>query len=143
MEGLRQSGGAVLYVQADISDGQARQRLVEAARERFGRLHVLVNNAGVAPKVRADLLEATEESFERVLRVNLQGPYFLTQSCARWMIEQKRSAARWRGCIVNISSVSAAVASINRGDYCISKAGVSDGDEALGGAPGRIWHPRL
>lgn len=125
VESLGQLGAAVLYVQADISEGPARQRLVEAARERFGRLQVLVNNAGVAPKVRADLLEATEESFERVLRVNLQGPYFLTQVCARWMIDQKRTDARWRGCVVNISSVSATVASTNRGEYCISKAGVS------------------
>ncbi len=122
---LRQLGAEILYVQADISEASARHKLLDAVREKFGRLHVLVNNAGVAPKVRADLLEATEESFERVLRINLQGPYFLTQQCARWMIEQKKSAADWRGCVVNISSVSATVASVNRGEYCISKAGVA------------------
>ncbi|MGA2175056.1 MAG: 3-ketoacyl-ACP reductase [Verrucomicrobiota bacterium] len=122
---LRQLGAAVLYVQADISDSAARQRLVEAARERFGRLHLLVNNAGVAPKVRADILEATEESFEWVLRVNLQGPYFLTQRCAQWMIAQKKADPAWQGCIVNVSSISATVASTNRGDYCVSKAGVA------------------
>jgi 3-oxoacyl-[acyl-carrier protein] reductase len=122
---LRQLGAAVLYVQADISESGARQRLVEAARKKFGRLHLLVNNAGVAPKVRADILEATEESFERVLRVNLQGPYFLTQRCAQWMIAQKKADPAWRGCIVNITSISAIVASTNRGDYCISKAGLS------------------
>ena len=125
LDGLRQLGAEVLYAQADISDPAARGKLLEAVREQFGRLHVLVNNAGVAPKVRADVLEATEESFERVLKVNLQGPYFLTQQCARWMIEQKRARTDWRGCIINISSVSATVASVNRGDYCISKAGVS------------------
>jgi 3-oxoacyl-[acyl-carrier protein] reductase len=125
LDALRQLGAAVLYVQADISESRARQRLVEAVREKFGRLHLLVNNAGVAPKVRADILEATEESFERVLRVNLQGPYFLTQQCAQWMIAQKKADPAWRGCVVNISSVSAIVASTNRGDYCISKAGVS------------------
>ncbi len=122
---LRQLGAAALYVQADISDGNARRRLVEAVREKFGCLHVLVNNAGVAPKVRADILEATEESFEWVLRVNLQGPYFLTQRCAQWMIAQKKAGPAWRGCIINVSSVSATIASTNRGDYCVSKAGVA------------------
>jgi NAD(P)-dependent dehydrogenase (short-subunit alcohol dehydrogenase family) len=115
----------VLYAQADISDTAARAKLMLAVREKFGRLHVLVNNAGVAPKVRADILEATEESFEWVLKVNLQGPYFLTQQCAQWMIEQKKTGPDWRGCVVNISSVSATVASVNRGEYCISKAGLA------------------
>jgi NAD(P)-dependent dehydrogenase (short-subunit alcohol dehydrogenase family) len=122
---LRDLGAEVLYVQADVSDAAARQRLVETAREKFGRLHVLVNNAGVAPKERADILEAGEESFEWVVKVNLQGPYFLTQRCAQWMIGQKKADAAWRGCIVNISSISAVVASVNRGDYCISKAGLA------------------
>jgi len=122
---LRALHADALYVQADISESRARRELLEAVRERFGRLHVLVNNAGVAPKVRADLLDATEESFEWVLRANLQGPYFLTQRCAQWMIEQKRASAAWRGCVINISSISAAVASTNRGDYCVSKAGLS------------------
>jgi 3-oxoacyl-[acyl-carrier protein] reductase len=122
---LRSFGAEVLYCQADISVPEARKRLVQEIRERFGRLHVLVNNAGVAPKERKDLLEATEESFEWVLRVNLQGPYFLTQAVANWMIEQKRSRAEYSGCIINISSISATVASPNRGEYCISKAGVS------------------
>ena len=85
----------------------------------------MVNNAGVAPKVRADVLEATEESFESVLKVNLQGPYFLTQAVANWMIQQKKAEPAWRGCIVNVSSISATVASVNRGDYCISKAGIA------------------
>lgn len=122
---LRDLGAEALYVQADVSDAVARQRLVESVKQKLGRLHVLVNNAGVAPKVRADILEASEESFEWVLKVNLQGPYFLTQTCAKWMIEQKKSGPPWLGCIVNISSVSASEASVNRGDYCISKAGVA------------------
>jgi len=122
---LRQLGAEALYVQADVSAAAARRRLLEAVREKFGRLHVLVNNAGVAPKVRANILEATEESFDWVLKVNLQGPYFLTQECVRWMIEQKKGGPDWRGCVVNISSVSATDASVNRGDYCISKAGVA------------------
>ena len=132
---LRQLGAECLYVQADISHAPARRKLLKAVRAKFGRLHVLVNNAGVAPKVRADILEATEESFQRVLKVNLQGPYFLTQQCARWMIEQKKAGPDWRGCVVNISSVSATVASVNRGDYCISKSGVAMAT--------RLWAARL
>jgi len=126
LEELARQGARVFYAQADISDRSERDRLVRSVREQFGRLHVLVNNAGVAPRRRADLLEATLESFQEVLRVNLEGPYFLTQACARWMIEQRAGEAAWPGgCIVNISSMSATVASTNRGEYCISKAGVS------------------
>lgn len=125
VHGLRTSGADILYVQADVGDAVARRRLVEAVKSRFGRLHVLINNAGVAPQSRADILEATEESLECVLRTNLQGPYFLTQACANWMITQKMSDATFCGCIVNISSISATVASVNRGEYCISKAGIS------------------
>jgi NAD(P)-dependent dehydrogenase (short-subunit alcohol dehydrogenase family) len=98
---------------------------VQAVRERFGRLNVLVNNAGVAPQVRADILEAGEESFERLIRINLQAPYFLTQAVARWMIVQKQADPDFSACIVFITSISATVASVNRGDYCISKAGLS------------------
>lgn len=122
---LRAIGRDVLYVVCDVSRTEARARLVDAVRARFGRLNVLVNNAGMAPRERRDVLEATEASFEEVLRVNLQGPYFLTQACARWMIEQQGADASFQACIVNVSSVSATVASINRGEYCISKAGVS------------------
>jgi 3-oxoacyl-[acyl-carrier protein] reductase len=122
---LRELGADVRYVSADVSDAAARRRLLDAVTQHFGRLHVLVNNAGIAPKVRTDVLDATEESFESVLKVNLQGPYFLTQAVANWMIQQKKAASAWRGCIVNVSSISATVASVNRGDYCISKAGVA------------------
>ena len=122
---LRSHGGAVLYIPADVSDAADRRRLVEETRRQFGRLDVLVNNAGVAPQERKHILEATEESFERVVRINLQGPYFLTQLAANWMIEQGPSEDAFRRCIVNITSVSATVASPNRGEYCISKAGVS------------------
>ena len=117
------------YVQCDVSDRQAREKMLAAIRQRFDRLDVLVNNAGVAPKVRADILDATEESFEYLVRTNLQGPYFLTQAVAKWMIEQKS------GCIINVSSISATVASVNRGDYCISKAGVAMASQ--------LWAARL
>ncbi len=122
---LRARGGEVLYCQADVSDRDARRRMIDAVREKFGRLHVLVNNAGIAPPVRADLLDASEESYEQVMRTNLQGPYFLTQLAARWLVAQKKADAAFRGCIINVSSVSATMASVNRGEYCISKAGVS------------------
>jgi 3-oxoacyl-[acyl-carrier protein] reductase len=125
LDELRQLGAEVLYCLADVSDAAARRRSLAEIKERFGRLNVLVNNAGIAPRVRADILEAGEESFEQVLRVNLQGPYFLTQAVANWMIEQSWENTDFAGCIVNISSVSATVPSVNRGEYCISKAGVS------------------
>jgi 3-oxoacyl-[acyl-carrier protein] reductase len=122
---LGESGTGVLYCCADVADPEARARMIDESRARFGRLNVLVNNAGVAPKVRADILEATEESFEQVMRTNLQGPYFLTQGVANWMIAQRKQEPAFEGCIVNISSISATVASPSRGEYCISKAGVS------------------
>jgi NAD(P)-dependent dehydrogenase (short-subunit alcohol dehydrogenase family) len=125
LEELRRTGVRALYVRADVGDGAARERLVESVRDEFGRLEVLVNNAGIAPRLRADLLEATEESFAEVMRTNLVGPYFLTQACAAWMIEQRAAEATWSGCIVNISSMSASVVSTNRGEYCVSKAGLS------------------
>ncbi|MBC7186926.1 MAG: 3-ketoacyl-ACP reductase [Calditrichaeota bacterium] len=125
LQALQNMGAAVLYVQADISKAEDRTRLVEACRARFGRLDLLVNNAGVAPAQRMDILEATEESFDRVLSINLKGPYFLTQAVAKWMIEQKQQDAARSPKIVNISSISAYTSSPSRGEYCISKAGVS------------------
>ena len=122
---LRAMGSDVLYCQADVAGVTDRQRMLDAVKARFGRLNVLVNNAGVAPKVRADILDATEESFERLIKTNLQGPYFLTQAVANWMVDQKKTEPAFQGCIINVSSISATVASPSRGEYCISKAGVS------------------
>jgi NAD(P)-dependent dehydrogenase (short-subunit alcohol dehydrogenase family) len=125
VKALEKLGSAVFYCQGDVSVASDRQVILDAVRTRFGRLDVLVNNAGVAPSPRADILEATEESFDRVLGINLKGPYFLTQLAARWMIDERRADAAFSGVIVNISSVNATEASINRGDYCISKAGLA------------------
>ena len=126
LDELRQSGAAVAYAVCDVASRHDRDALLETARRTFGRLHVLVNNAGIAPRQRADILEATEASFDEVLNTNLRGPYFLTQAVARWMVEQQRAAgAAFSGCIVNVSSISATVVSTSRGEYCISKAGVS------------------
>lgn len=117
--------GRVVYLRGDIGSTEAREALVADARSELGRLDVLVNNAGVAPDVRAGMLEASEESFDRVLSINLKGPYFLTQLVARWMVEQRAADDGFRGVIINVSSISATVASPNRGEYCVSKAGVA------------------
>ena len=112
--------------QADIASDSGRQRLINETRLKFGRLDLLVNNAGVAPRVRADILEAGEESFDEVFATNLKGPYFLTQLAAKWMIEQcRRAKSPPRPQIVTISSISAYTASVNRGDYCLAKAALS------------------
>ena len=122
---LNALGAAAIYCRGDVADLDDHTRMLAQIRGRFGRLDVLVNNAGVAPDVRADILDATPESFDRLIRINLRGPYFLTQAAARWMVEQRKVDPNVRGCVVNVSSVSATVASVNRGDYCISKAGVA------------------
>jgi 3-oxoacyl-[acyl-carrier protein] reductase len=127
-QGLAKAGGRDIRAeicQADIAVSADRRKLIEFTREKFGRLDLLVNNAGVAPLERKDILEAGEESFDRLININVKGPYFLTQLAARWMIEQGRAGPGSRAKIVTISSVSAYAPSINRGDYCISKAALS------------------
>jgi 3-oxoacyl-[acyl-carrier protein] reductase len=122
---LNALGSTAAYVVADISDAGGRRALVDEVRSRYGALNALVNNAGMAPRVRADILDATETSFEEVLRTNLQGPYFLTQAIARDMLERARSDAAFRASVVFVTSVSAEMASVNRGEYCVSKAGLA------------------
>ena len=124
IEGLENEGITVGYVQADISKHDDRLRIVSEAVSLFGRIDVLVNNAGVAPLQRADLLEMTEESFDRVVGINTKGNMFLTQAVARQMISQEPLDGR-KGVIINISSCSSVVSSVNRGEYCVSKAGIS------------------
>ena len=124
MAALEALGAAVLYCSGDVSSPEDRAQMIDEIKARFGRLDVLVNNAGVAPKVRADILEADEESFEWIMKINLQGPYFLTQAIANWMVDQKKADETFGGCIINIGSISATVVSPNRGDYCLSKAGM-------------------
>ncbi|MFC1585579.1 3-ketoacyl-ACP reductase, partial [Fibrobacterota bacterium] len=119
------SGIKARFFKCDISDSRSRESMMKAIQAEFGCLHVLVNNAGVAPRVRADILEAGEESYDFVMDINLKGPYFLTQAAANWMIAQKKADADYKGCIINISSISATTASPARGEYCLSKAGVS------------------
>lgn len=115
-----------LTIQADIGRKKDRKNLLESTLKQLGRVDALVNNAGLAPKLRADITEATEESFEELMRTNLQGPYFLTQAVANYWLNNKTEPLLPDGFkIIFITSVSANTASINRGDYCISKAGLS------------------
>lgn len=131
------------YVPCDVSDAAQREELLEAAKERFGRLDLLVNNAGVAPKVRLDVLETTVESYERLMKTNTESCFFMCQAFAGWMIAEKRKAESenetesesgeggasggvgYRPRIVNISSISAYTSSVSRGEYCVSKAGIA------------------
>jgi NAD(P)-dependent dehydrogenase (short-subunit alcohol dehydrogenase family) len=117
-ESLAEATGAAIF-RADVSSAADRQALVEFTRERFGRLDLLVNNAGIAPRQRLDVVEATEESFDELISTNLKGPHFLTQLAARWMLEQGS------GRVVFVTSISSYTASVNRAEYCISKAGLS------------------
>jgi len=122
---LASHGVEALYCRGDVADADSRAEMLDAVRDRFGRLDALVNNAGVAPSVRADILEADEASFDRLININLKGPYFLSQAAANWMIEQRRADPDRRPSIINIGSISATVVSVNRGDYCLSKAGMA------------------
>jgi NAD(P)-dependent dehydrogenase (short-subunit alcohol dehydrogenase family) len=117
-ESLRAQTGAEIF-QCDISSAEDRAKLIEFARGKFDKLDLLVNNAGIAPRERKDILEASEDVFDEVLNTNLKGPYFLTQKAAQWMSEVGE------GRIAFVTSISAYAASVNRGEYCISKAGLA------------------
>jgi len=121
---LDSMGAGYLYVQGNTTIAEDRERMLSAAVETFGGVHVLVNNAGVGPEVRMDLLEMTEDSWDFVMNVNAKGNMFLTQAVAKQMLKQEVTGKK-RGAIINISSCSAEVSSTNRGEYCVSKAGVS------------------
>ena len=121
---VRQAGGDALAVQGDIAVAADRVRLAACTAPWGGRIDLLVNNAGIAPEVRADLLDATEASFDRLMNVNLKGPYFLSQLVAKRMLAQAPDASGSRGQLVIVSSISAYTASTNRGDYCVAKAGL-------------------
>ena len=125
LDELRAAGGSVAYEAADLASQADRARLVDALRDKHGAVNALVNNAGRAPRHRADLLEAREDSFEELMRTNLQGPYFLTQAVARAQIARRQDDAAFAASIVFITSVSADMASPNRGEYCVSKAGLA------------------
>jgi NAD(P)-dependent dehydrogenase (short-subunit alcohol dehydrogenase family) len=125
LEELRRLGTRVTYDAVDIAHREQRRRFGQALASRYGAVHAIVNNAGRAPRQRADILDAEEESFEELIRTNLQGPYFLTQALAREQVRRRQMDPSFRAAIVFVTSVSADLASTNRGDYCISKAGLS------------------
>lgn len=122
---IRQAGGVAVALRADVGRSDDRQQLVDQTLERFGRVDVLVNNAGITSVGRRDILEATEESWDLVFATNLKGPFFLTQRVANEMIRLIRAGAMPGGKIINISSVSAYAVSTNRADYCMTKAAMS------------------
>ena len=122
---VRDAGADVFYYQGDLSKSDNRLSFVDAVMSHFGRIDVLVNNAGVGPKVRMDILETTEESFDFVMNINVRGTFFLTQLVANKMIMLGHTLNDYSAKIVNISSMSAYTSSTSRGEYCISKAGVS------------------
>jgi NAD(P)-dependent dehydrogenase (short-subunit alcohol dehydrogenase family) len=135
LDEVRALGGEVIYCRGDVGRAADRAAIIDAVREKFGALHFLINNAGITSPGRKDILEANEESFDRVMAVNLKGPYFLTQLAAKWMIEQRAADPNFSGCVVNVSSVSAEMPSINRGDYCLAKAATGMGT--------KLWAARL
>jgi 3-oxoacyl-[acyl-carrier protein] reductase len=119
------AGGRATLVQADIAAGADRLNLVQRALEAFGRIDLLVNNAGMAPRQRVDLLETSEASYDEVLATNLKGPFFLTQQVARQMIAQLQAGLDPAPRIINIGSISAYTSSVSRAEYCLSKAGLA------------------
>ncbi len=125
IESINKLGVDAIYCQGNIALSEDRKRILQQVKGHYKKLNILVNNAGIAPKERADILTASEKSFDDLISTNLKGNYFLTQKAANWMIEQKKADKSFSGSIINISSISATVASVNRGDYCISKAGIS------------------
>lgn len=122
---VEDAGGNGLAVQANIAEAADRQRLIDETVQKFNRIDLLVNNAGMAPRQRLDILETSEASYDEVMTVNLKGPFFLTQQVARMMIEQQQQGIIIEPRIVNIGSISAYTSSPNRGEYCLSKAGMS------------------
>ncbi len=125
LQAIEDAGSHGTAISGDVTSQHDRSMALERIMSQYGRLDCLVNNAGVAPSVRADILEAAEDSYDRVMNINLKGPFFLTQAVANWMIAQKKERTEDWMSIINISSMSAYTASPSRGEYCISKAGVS------------------
>jgi len=122
---IRKLGGEFLPVEGDVASLEDHGRILEAALDRFGRLDFLVNNAGVAPQVRLDVLETTPESFDRVFAVNVRGAFFLTQRAAKIMLAGMKKRTKTTPMIVFVSSISAVVSSTSRAEYCLSKSALS------------------
>ncbi len=125
LDELRSLGVKVCYAPGNISQTEDRAAILKVVKENFGTITVLVNNAGVAPRTRADILEVTEEDYDHLMEINQRGTFFLTQEIAKWMIELKKKCPESAISIVNITSISAVLASVNRAVYCMSKSGLS------------------
>lgn len=122
---LRALGVRVVYLQGNIGTKEGRKQIIDGLREKYGRLDVLVNNAGVAPRTRCDVFEISEEDYDALMEINQKGTFFLTQEIAKWMADLKKASPDRQMSIVNITSVSAEIASVLRGSYCMSKAATS------------------
>ena len=120
---LKKSGGDIIYCRGNIGERDGRDAILKKTFDHFQTVNVLVNNAGRAARVRRDMLEITEEAYDELMDINLKGTFFLTQAVANRMIASKKGDDDFRGCIVTISSISAELASTNRAEYCLSKAG--------------------
>lgn len=125
VEACKRTGASAMAIKSDISNTSAHENICEQIQQEYGRLDVLVNNAGVGPKNRLDILETSEDSYDWVMNVNLRGPFFLTRRIANRMIDEKKKDSSFEPMIINISSISAYTSSPNRGEYCLSKAGMS------------------
>ena len=125
LDELRSLGAEVAYCQGSIANASDREAIIEKAYAVFGQINVLVNNAGIAPRVRLDILETTVENYQEVMTTNLEGPFFLTQAIARRMAHAKQNNHAFEAAIIFVTSISATVTSVNRGEYCISKAGLA------------------
>jgi len=134
-DSLRETGAEVIYCRGDVGQAADRRAMVDQIQQHFSGLHLLVNNAGITSPGRKDILDATEEAYDQVMAVNLKGAFFLTQLVARFMIEQHKKNTGFAGAIINISSISGEIVSVNRGDYCISWAGMW--------AATKLWAARL
>lgn len=125
IDDLKKSGSQIIYIQGNISKEEDRKKIFNETVKKFGEVNILINNAGIAPRERQDILYAQEEIFDEVMEINLRGPYFLTQLFANHMIDIRKKRSDLCCCIINVTSVSATAASVNRGEYCISKAGLA------------------
>ncbi|MBN2588747.1 MAG: 3-ketoacyl-ACP reductase [Sedimentisphaerales bacterium] len=122
---IQESGAICEILRSDIGSTEDRKELIDFVKNKYGKCNLLVNNAGTAPLKRLDILENTEDNFDRVIKINLKGPYFLTQLMSNWMIEQKKKTPDISFRIVSIASISSYTSSPSRGEYCVSKAGIS------------------
>lgn len=125
LEELKSLGSKVVYLQGNIAEKTDRKSIIEGLKAHFGKIDVLVNNAGVAPRVRCDVLEVTEEDYDHLMNINEKGTFFLTQEIAKWMLDIKAANPAAQISIINITSVSAELASPKRAAYCMSKASLS------------------